>query len=256
MALIIPVQQQRTGAVLAFWSGAFPNLAHPAQAFAWVARSVFGLLGHYWQPMGAVIAACVVLACAAAWAERRRALLALCWLPVLLTIVAAFLHLWPFGGNQHAAFLAPFVLLFAAQGAEIVRSSLAPWRPRLATAFMLLLLAPGIAGALYHLIVPRYRHELRPVIQFMQARAMPHDAVIVFDPATFTYYTGRDVRGEVVDTASAARVWVVTPRASGGSLEPDVEGQLSALRLRRTQIGEIEVHGAAAYLFGQSNLAQ
>jgi hypothetical protein len=31
---------------------------------------------------------------------------------------------------------------------------------------------------------------------------------------------------------------------------------LSALRLRRTQIGEIEVHGAAAYLFGPADLGR
>lgn len=249
--LAVPALRQRTGGVTAHWHAAFPNLADPVHAAGWLVRAVAALLSHFWQPLGAIIVLCIALATIAAWQERQRAALALCWLPVAFTLGASFLQWWPFGGNQHMAFIAPAILLLAAQGAEIVRSSLTRWYPRIAAAFMLVLFAPNVGAALFHLVVPRYRHELRPVIRYMQERAGDQDAVVVFDYATYAYYTGQDLRGVHVDTAAAPRVWVVTPRRSSGAFEPDVEQLLNDLHRRRPRLDAIETSGAAGYLFGR-----
>jgi hypothetical protein len=112
------------------------------------------------------------------------------------------------------------------------------------------ILAPGVADALYHLAIPRYRHELRPVIAFLQERRQPGDHLMVFDPATFAFYTGVDVRHQPLEAPRAAAVWVVTPRSQRGAFAPQVESVLASLRRDRSLLARIEVYGAAGYRFG------
>ena len=172
------------------------------------------------------------------------------WLPVGVAIGAATAHWWPFGGNQHMAFAAPAVLLLAGDGIEIARRHLAARRPALAWCALAALLAPGLVPACYHLVVPRERHELRPVIAFMESHRAAGDQLAVFDTATFEFYTGRVLHDAPVELAGSARVWVITPRSSRGTLHPDVQRVVDGLSANRPRLNALEVNGAAAYLFG------
>jgi hypothetical protein len=249
-ALLLPVTAQRGGPVVQFWSRAFPAVAGPLPFVIWLGRSLIALFDYFWQPFGGLLLVSAALAIAACRRTERRPLLRLLWLPVGLALLAAALHWWPFGGNQHMVFAAPAVLVFAADGIELARRRLAGRRPRLAWAALALLLAPGLLGALYHLIVPRQRHELRPVIAYVEQQSRPGDQLAVFDPATFKFYTGRDMRSAPLPLASPERVWVITPRAKNGDLHPEVRSVVDRLGRTRPRLRAMETYGAAAYLFG------
>lgn len=252
-ALLLPVTAQRSGAVVHFWSRAFPDVSGPLPSVIWLGRSLLALFDYFWQPFGGLLLLSAGLAVAACWRTERQPLLRLLCLPVGLALLAAALHWWPFGGNQHMAFAAPAVLVFAADGIELARRRLVVRLPRVAWAGLALLLAPGLLGAFYHLIVPRQRHELRPVIAYVQQRSTPGDQLAVFDPATFKFYTGRDLRSAPRQLSSAERVWVVTPRSKNGVLHPDVQDFVDRLARTRPRLSALETYGAAAYLFGAAD---
>ena len=57
---------------------------------------------------------------------------------------------------------------------------------------MALFLSPSVPSAFYHLVVPRYLYELRPVIDFVQRNREPDDEFIIMgDPVTAELYMGR-----------------------------------------------------------------
>jgi len=145
-------------------------------------------------------------------------------------------------------FAAPALALAVAEGIEVARRWLRRGRPWAPAAFLTLLLAPGVAASVYHIFDVRRRHEVRPVIDFLREHQVSGDQLLVFDPATFAFYTGLDMRGATVEPDPGARVWVIV---SGSGFKPlPVEDVLARLRARRPQLGVLRTYGAATYLFG------
>ncbi len=249
-ALFGAVRAQRSAAVVEFWARAFPDLDGGLRLVAWLGRALLGLFDFYWQPFGGVVLGLAAGGAYVAWRSERRALLLMLWAPVGLALAAAAVRWWPFGGNHHMAFAAPAILIAAGDGIEIARRRLARRRPSLAAGALALFFAPGAVGALYHLVVPRQRHEVRSAIEFMQAHDEAGDQLAVFDPATFAFYTDRDLRAAPMQFADSARVWVITPRDRRGGLQPDVRALVERLQRTRRVVLASEVHGAAAYCFG------
>ena len=135
-----------------------------------------------------------------------------------------------------------------ATGAEHIRRHLWRWHPSASSAWALVLILPPMLSCVYHLAVPRRRHEMRPAIEFMQRHFAPGDALLVLDPATFAFYTGRDLRTQPSAVYPHSRLWVITPwsRNPSGEAHDIVDG----LRQRRATVISEEVDGAAAFLFG------
>jgi hypothetical protein len=165
-----------------------------------------------------------------------------------VALAASFVHRWPFGGNQHMVFAAPAALLLAAEGIEAVRGRLAHWRPSAGWITVTILLLPGVVNAAYRIGAPRQRHEVRPVIEFVQRHLHPGDQLLVFCPAEVAFYTGRDFRNASVEPDPSARVWLIGTGV--GSDRYPAQGLLDQLRARRPRLRVIEEYGAAAYLFG------
>jgi hypothetical protein len=165
-----------------------------------------------------------------------------------MALAASFLHRWPFGGNQQMVFAAPAALLLAAEGIESLRRRLTRWRQSAAWIFVTCLLLPGVAMAAYRIGAPGLRHEVRPVIEFVQRHLHPGDQLLVFCPAEVAFYTGRDFRNASVEPDPSKRVWFI---ATGvGSDRFSARGLLDQLRATRPRLRVKEEYGAAAYLFG------
>jgi hypothetical protein len=113
-------------------------------------------------------------------------------------------------------------------------------------------LGSGVIRAAWRVAVPPPRHAMREAIAFMQARAEPDDQLAVFEPATFAFYTGRDLRTVPLEFTPARRVWVLTPASVRGDLHPDVRALIAQLAEQRPRLAEHVHDGAAALLFGTS----
>jgi len=130
---------------------------------------------------------------------------------------------------------------------ENVRRRLANWRGWAGIACVALLLAPGLTEAAYRIVVPRQRHEIRPVIAFVEQHREADDQLLVLCPAEFEFYTGRDTRHAASEPNPAARTWFIATRPVGGAFpNQDLLDRLAACRVR---LLAVEAYGAAAYLF-------
>ena len=242
-----PIRAQLTGTVVGFWTERFPDTSGAGALLYWFGRAALGLLNYFWQPLGAVMLVVVSLGALRFWRTGRRTPLLMLSMPVGLALAAAFLHRWPFGGNQHMSFAALAVLLLAGEGIEVMRRSLQRWRGWAGATCTALVLLPGVIPAAYRIVRPRLRHEIRPVIEQVQQRVEPDDQLLVFCPAEFEFYTGRNVRGTSTEPDARRRVWFIATRSD---LRPfAAQDLLDRLSVRRVRLQAIEAYGAAAYLF-------
>jgi hypothetical protein len=246
--LLGPIRAQRTEEVVTSWRNAFPDLSHPLDSLYWLGRSTLGFFNYLWQPFGVLLLLLAILGGIALWQTRRKAELMLLVSPVLFAMgTAAFRH-WPFGGNQHMVFAAPAGLLLAAEGVErlrrwpLFRNGPAAW---ILVGFLLL---PGIGDAAYRVWSPRFRHEVRPAIEFVRQHFEPGDQVIALDSATVEFYVGRDFPIVSAEPDSGVRAWLIFSGSAGkGSPIQDVVDHMEA---RRPRLLTKVTHGAAAMLFG------
>lgn len=225
-----------------YWAGGFPaspwdpanvlwaweRLSWTFGVFATGLRRTNGGLGYPWSHLF------VAFAIAGWWAlwRRDRDAAVLVVLPVVATLAAAALHLYPFTGRV-VTFLLPLLLLAVAAGVDAIATRL---RPRLeVVAPVLLAIAAGspLYAALTALPSERVEH-LRPVMDHVSARTQPGDAVYVYYGAAhpFLYYAerrGSDLRGVTLGRCSTSdvreylrdvdrfrgrpRVWIVATHA-------------------------------------------
>jgi hypothetical protein len=206
------------------------------------------LFNYCWQPFGAALLVLGWLGGVALWRTERRPELVLLGLPILLALMASVVRRWPFGGNQHMVFAAPAMLLLIACGIEDLVARLRS-RPQVTTIALGVLLLPGVLDAAYRIVVPRLRHEIRPVIAYVQQHRQADDQLLVFCPAEAELYTGTDFRAASTVPDAASRAWFIGTRADGKPF--GAQADLDRLRIVRPQLDAFEAHGAAAYLFGR-----
>lgn len=253
LALLLgPIRAQATGRLVDFWlsRGAFPDTQSLWSLGHWLLRSGSGVAAYFWRQPGPALLALILLGGVRWWRTGRRPELCLVLLPALMALFASALHRWPFGGNQHMVLAAPAAVLLMAEGMDGLGIWLARWQRWARWALVALFLLPGVINAAYRVAIPRQRHELRPVILFVQRNLEPGDHVLVFDPVTFMFYAGRDLQDAPTAPDILSRVWFISIR--DGYKRSTFTGQdvLDGLEARRPRMLAIERYGAAAYLFG------
>jgi len=245
--ILLPTLHAQSGAgLMEFWKSSFPDPTHPVRMAVWLGRSVLGLFNYFWQPLGLVVFLVAGLGSAQMCQAGSRCALAILWMPIGLSLLAAFLHLWPFGGNQHMVFAAPAVFLTVAAGIEWVRTRLIRkpvWLGLIIAGFLI----PQSAAAAYHLIVPRYRHEARPAIEFYQARRLPDDGVSVQCVAEFEFYAPALREREAESLDPAKRLWIITTASGAKGFD---RAEIAKLAPKRPYLDGAQFYGAGAYLFG------
>jgi hypothetical protein len=175
----------------AAWRESFPPEAVGDLPF-WLVRIHAGLMLAY--PVGAPnggSAASLLLGLLGAWhlwSRGQRSLLLACLLPFGLTLFAAFLHKYPYGGSARVAqHLAPMAcILIAAGGAcllERIRMPAIRWR--WACAVCLVLAGVGLAGLARDVCRPRksdYDRVVRDLMQTFLLGIEPGDAIVLGNP--------------------------------------------------------------------------
>jgi hypothetical protein len=246
--LVAPVAAQRTAVVTEFWSDAFPDVRSAATLVAWMIRALLGFFNYFWQPLGAAVVVLAALGAAAIRSRGQGFELACLWLPAGIALAASFVAGWPFGGNQHAVFAAPAVLLSAGEGLALASRRLGRFDRRLGAAAAIAFLSPGIAPAAWHLVSPRTRHEVRPIIEFVEQHRRADDLRLISCVAEYQFYTGEDVRRLPRELGAGRRAWFVSARSAERPFPEQV--LLDRLRHERPLLLAREAPGAAAYLFG------
>lgn len=172
-----------------YWAEWFPPAA-PLALLAWLLRVHTGNLLAYplGGPHGGSIVTFILCIVGIASLARtpRRPLLVLLLLPFGLTLAAAALHRYPYGGSARIAqHLAPAICLLAGSGLDtLLRCCRTAPRRRQALQLLGSLLASlGLLGLLHDCIHP-YKtwgdREVRRVLQQVLAQARPEDQILVY----------------------------------------------------------------------------
>ncbi|MEM8809777.1 MAG: glycosyltransferase family 39 protein, partial [Cyanobacteria bacterium P01_G01_bin.38] len=135
--------------------------------------------------MVAFVSGCVFLY------RRSRATLGLLNAPLLLTLIAAYLHQYPFR-DRLLLFLAPFALVIVAEGvAGLLRCRRFYWKG-LGGLTLGALVAFPVSTSVGNLLMPSRLHfdHVRPVVECMQSQWQPGDQLYLFPEAQrqFDYY--------------------------------------------------------------------
>lgn len=187
----------------AYWTGGF--LPFPPQTvgdlfWVWERLSwVFGMFttglrrtnGGLGYPWSQVFVLLVVAGFVALWRRGRREHALIFLLPVLLTLSASALHVYPFTGRV-LVFLLPIFLLTTAAGAAFALDRLGS-RVQLLAPLMLAIFAGSPIYATVTALPPERIEHLRPIVAKIAAERQPGDGIYVFYGAAhaFRYYTSR-----------------------------------------------------------------
>ena len=111
-------------------------------------------------------------------------------LSTVFVLIASALHTYPFGGRL-LLFLIPIFLLFIAQGLYQMIVALHLYKLIGILVVAILLINPIIMSA-GHIIYPRKREEVKPVLQYIKEHRKRSDEIYVYYGAAraFQYYSG------------------------------------------------------------------
>ncbi|MGH9367066.1 MAG: hypothetical protein ACRD3M_05260, partial [Thermoanaerobaculia bacterium] len=259
----------RSQRVLAFWAQGFPPLPpRSLDDLYWPARAFGALFG---DPGGFVFRGLGIfcfLVGASVLLESDRARLALLLSPLLLTLVASGLRLYPFEGRP-ILFLAPLLLLLVAEGAERIRDAASARAPAAGMILIALLLFHPVLFAARSLAEPRTREEIKPVLAYVQKRQQPGDRLYVYAAAApaFDYYRARygfaaggaivgawageqeGARRDLERLRGGARTWVLFTHSERPDGSDDQKRLLPLLDGAGKRVEEFRAPGAAVYLY-------
>ena len=208
------VRAQQNSALDVYWQEAFLDLRHPLQWPIWLFHQLHSMSNYAIRGAGPVVLAGVLLGCIALIRTRRFAQLTMLAGPIVLTILAAAAHRYPFDGARLTTFLVPGTILLCVIGLaffwQITRRAIGPFAA-IPAAFVV-----GIAlySAVLHLIVPQTRAHLRPIAQYVRMHIEPNDGIFVFQDREWNCYWPIDdarVHDEIprADRIPFKRFWIV-----------------------------------------------
>jgi hypothetical protein len=210
--------------------------------------------------MDAVAIAAFIIGCVVCY-RRNRVLLGVMLSPAIATLMASYLHKYPFY-ERLVLFLAPFFLLVIAQGVAFL---LEEFRNRklvagVGVALLALLLAPPLVRATQLAIAPEFDAEIRPVLAYVNERRNVGDRLYIPPQSQlpFLYYSekygyrdgdyilGEDDEPNMSSLQGRSRVWLVV---SDFEDEEEIEPIISKFKQSGKKVEGFQQPGAAAYLF-------
>ena len=188
-------------------------------------------------------------------------------LSTVFVLIASALHTYPFGGRL-LLFLIPIFLLFIAQGLYQMIVALHLYKLIEILVVAILLINPIIMSA-GHIIYPRKREEVKPVLQYIKRHRKRSDEIYVYYGAAraFQYYSGDynlDTETYTVGIESRTnwnnyiedlnklrdqRVWVLFSHVCDWVQGDEEIFFIESLDRRGTRLKQIESPGASAYLY-------
>jgi hypothetical protein len=217
------IRAQQTAGLVTYWNGEFLDMHRPWIWPWWIVRRLHSMCNYAIPGAGPVLLIAMVAGAVRMWRARRFERLAVIAGPLLVVLAASAAHRYPFDGARLTTFLCGPLLILAAAGLEIgfagassaVSRGGAPALKVIAIVPAAYVLVVASVSAAAHLVVPRNRGHLRPVLAHVREVVRPGDRVYVLNDrrAFFWYWPAAEGRlnlGRVSSEGLAAdRFWIV-----------------------------------------------
>jgi hypothetical protein len=204
-----PAHAQRDAALSDYWVAQLADWNRPLKVPVWAVAATLEVDRYALLPLGQALAPLAIVG-AIRMGRTDGRLLTVLLAPAGLTLLAALLGKYPYGGGRVDVFLAPGFILLVAAGVPPVWVWLRFWPLRLA---LVAILALPFGQTVFRTAVPWVRPDFREPVAFVFEHAPPTDA-ISGDHWETLYYTRRqpDRYMPLADIARRrpARVWVIT----------------------------------------------
>jgi hypothetical protein len=206
-----PAHAQRDAALSDYWVAQLADWHHPQRVPVWVVGSTMEVDRYALLPFGQFLALFAVIG-AIQLGRRDGRLLTVLLAPALLTLIAALLGKYPFGGGRLNVFLAPTYILLVAAGVPPIWAWLRvrAW-PALIPIVGLLLLPVG--QTIFRTAVPWSRPDFRTPVAFVFEDGQPEDA-LSGDHWELLYYTRHQPERYYplaeIPRRMPTRLWVIT----------------------------------------------
>lgn len=212
--------QRQDGPLTALWIPHYPDWSRAWTVPGWILHASFGVAHYACKPIGLAVLALATLGAVELWRGGRRECVALLVVPILLSLIAGCLRLYPYGHFRLSVFATPALLLMTAAALPGLFARLASHRPigTWAAWGLTAVLAIPVGHALVRLGRPWPVADTRGAAAFVEAQRRPDDPVVGND-WTHEYYFRR-LGGAFRPTTDAPpiageRLWVVwTEQAS------------------------------------------
>ncbi len=205
-----PVAHQRDSAILDCWTNCFPDWHRPWTIPLWTVASTLDVGRYCCKPLGQPLMVLAGVGAVLLW-RRGRQEAVLLTLPLGLSLLAACLHRYPYGGARVMVHDAPALLLLI--GAAVPGAfALLRQRSRLAAGGLLLLLLLPVATAAWRVVWPWCVADPASASTFVESCRTEGDAVMGNDWTHLYYFRHVPAFHQVEDgptAANARRLWVV-----------------------------------------------
>lgn len=175
--------------LLDYWTGAFMPLSLD---FSWYIDSFFRLFERAaGLSMSGIAALTFLVGCVSMFSKRKEILFTLIS-PVILVLLASGFHKYPFAG-RFLLFIVPSLLLLIADGAGQIRQKTMHSAAVVGIVLIgLLFLHPSYLAS-YHLVRPRTKQEVKPVIAYLEEHRQDGDVLYLYHASqyAFKYYAER-----------------------------------------------------------------
>ena len=177
--------------LLNYWSGSF--MPFPPLSFRdarWFVDTFFRIFNN---PVGlslsGIAALTFLIGCAYMFSEKREMFFILIS-PAFFALLASSQHKYPFSGRL-LLFIVPSLLIFIAEGAKQIRDKTRHSLAIIGATLMVLLFFHPLFSASYHLIKPKKREEIKPVINHVYKHWEDGDILYLYYGAwpAFEYYS-------------------------------------------------------------------
>jgi hypothetical protein len=206
-----PAHAQRDAALSDYWVAQLADWRHPQHVPIWIVGSTMEVDRYSLLPFGQFLVPFAVIG-AIQIGRRNGRLLTVLLAPAVLTLIAALLGKYPFGGGRLNVFLAPGYILLVAEGVPPC------WQWLRARAWLLLivivaLLLMPVGQTIFRTAMPWPRPDFRTPVAFVFQNGRSGD-VISGDHWELLYYTRDEYwRYETlggIGSRKLTRVWVIT----------------------------------------------
>lgn len=245
--------------LLDYWGKAF--MPFPSLDFSWYINAFFGVFEHSAGLLLSGIGALTFLVGCASILSREKETLFILLSPVILALFASGFHKYPFTG-RFLLFAVPALLFLIAEGAQQIRRHSSAV---VGVVLIGLLFFHPLYLAGYHLVRPRTREEIKPVIDYVRGRMQDGDVLHLYYASeyAFKYYAARygfddddyvvgvdafnwgDYVSDLGELCGDGRVWILFSHID----QEKEKCFLTHLDSMGTRLDSLQSTGAAVYLY-------